>query len=43
MEIPYGLGTQALALPPALDPLYSAAAEQLLVELLQIQRSEFAQ
>ena len=43
MDVPHCLGTEALGLSSCLHPVYPALGEQLLVELLQIQRSEFFQ
>ena len=43
MEVPHRLRAQALGLVPGFQPVYSALFQQLLVELLQIQRSEFFQ
>ena len=43
MDVPHGLGAQPLGLVPGLQPVYPSLLQQLLVELLQFQRSEFFQ
>ena len=43
MDVPHGLGAQPLGLAPGLQPVYPSLLQQLLVELLQFQRSEFFQ
>ena len=43
MDVPHGLGAQPLGLVPGLQPACPSLLQQLLVELLQFQRSEFFQ
>ena len=43
MDIPYRLGAEVLGLTFRLQAIYPAFGEQLLVELLQVQRSELFQ
>ena len=43
MDVPHCLGTQALGLSFGFQPVYPAFGQQLLVELLQIQRGELFQ
>jgi len=43
VDVPHGLGAQPLGLVPGLQPACPSLLQQLLVELLQFQRSEFFQ
>ena len=43
VDVPYRLGAQSFGLPLGLHPVYPACGQQLLVELLQVQRSELSQ
>ena len=43
MDVPHRLGAEPFGLFPALNPIYPSLLQQLLVELLQFQRSEFFQ
>ena len=43
MDVPHGLGAQPLGLVPGLQPACPSLLQQLLVELLQFQRSELFQ
>ena len=43
MDVPHCLGAEPLGLSFGLQPVYPAFGQQLLVELLQVQRSELFQ
>lgn len=43
MGVPYGLEARPLGLAPGLQPVYPSLPQQLLVELLRLQRGEFFQ